>query len=157
AFFAGRGQTWTVLIVDSVGFGVTAILDYLLIFGNFGFPELGIVGAGLATVAGTYASALTSLLLMLRPRYREEFATLSGWRFDPELFRRLLRFGLPNGMQWALDALAFTVFTFIVGNFGRAEQAATSIAFTINLVAILPMLGMGQAVSVLVGRRLGED
>ena len=66
-------------------------------------------------------------------------------------------FGLPNGLMVALDALAFTGFTFIVGRFGEAELAATNITFTLNIVVILPVLGIGQAVEVLVGRRLGEE
>src|SRR5206468_8726789 len=80
-----------------------------------------------------------------------------GWRFDFDLFRRLMRFGFPNGLQWMLDLLAFTVFLFLVGRLGDVELAATNIAFTINMVAVLPMLGMGQAVSILVGQRLGQD
>jgi len=70
---------------------------------------------------------------------------------------RLLRYGLPSGLQFALDGLAFTVFLFLVGQLGDAELAATSIAFTLNMVAFLPALGMAQGVTVLVGQRLGED
>jgi len=60
-------------------------------------------------------------------------------------------------LQWMLEALAFTVFIILVGRLGETELAATNIAFAINLVAILPMLGMAQAISVLVGQRLGKD
>jgi MATE family multidrug resistance protein len=78
-------------------------------------------------------------------------------RPDFDLLRRLLRFGVPSGLQWALEGLAFTVFIFLVGRLGDAELGASNIAFTINLVAILPMLGVAQAVSVLVGQRLGGN
>src|SRR2546423_1516711 len=78
-----------------------------------------------------------SLALMLRPRYRGSHATISGWRFDPELFRRLLRYGFPNGLFAALDALAFTVFVLLVGRLGDVELSATSITFTLNLIGIL--------------------
>ena len=44
--------------------------------------------------------------LLLRGRYRKEFCTLSGWKFEAPLFWRLMRFGLPNGLQWMLDASA---------------------------------------------------
>src|SRR5262249_19017331 len=106
---------------------------------------------------GTSVSAVLALALMLRREYRDRFATWSGRRFDRDLFARLLRFGLPGGVQVGLDMLAFTLFTLIVGLIGPAELAATSIAFTLNLVAVLPPLGLGQAVSVLVGQRLGEN
>jgi MATE family multidrug resistance protein len=157
SFFAGRGESWTVLLVDAVGLTVNAGLAICWIFGHFGMPALGIAGAGWATVTGSSVSAVLALALLFQRKYRTRFHTLAGWRFEPDLFRRLMRFGLPNGLQWMLDVLAFTVFLFLVGRLGDTELAATNIAFTINMVAFLPMLGMGQAVSILVGQRLGED
>jgi len=158
SFFAGRGATWTVLIIDACGLAVNAVLAYTLILGNFGAPALGIVGAGWATVAGTSASAAVGIALFLRPRHRAEFHTLAGWRFESDLFRRLMRFGLPSGFQFFLDGLAFAFFLMLVGRMEKTapgSSAATSIAFSINMLAILPMLGVAQAVSVLVGQRLG--
>jgi MATE family multidrug resistance protein len=64
---------------------------------------------------------------------------------------------VPNGIGVALDALAFTVFLAMIGRLGEVELAATSITGTLNLLALLPMMGVGQAVEVLVGQRLGED
>jgi MATE family multidrug resistance protein len=157
SFFAGRGDSWTVLVVDAVGMSVNGVLAYCWIFGHGGFPAMGIAGAGWATVVGSTTSALLALALVFRSKYRSEFATLSGWRFDAALFRRLMRFGFPAGIQWMLDILAFTTFIFLIGRLGAAELAATNITFTINMVAVLPMLGMGQGVSVLVGQRLGQD
>src|SRR5947208_3554643 len=115
------------------------------------------VVAGLVFLAVVWPSAVLGLGVMLRPRYRREFATHRLGQFEPELFRRLLRFGIPNGIMVALDALAFTLFTFLVGRLGAVELAATSVAFTLNAVVFLPAMGVAQAVEVLVGRRLGED
>jgi MATE family multidrug resistance protein len=139
------------------GLAVNGTAAGLLIYGLFGLPALGIVGAGIATVLGTSTSALLALFLMLRAPFRRDYATLSGWRFDGELFRRLLRYGLPNGVFAALDVAGFMVFLQLVGRFGPADLAATSIAFTLNLLVYFPMAGIGQAIEVLVGRRLGED
>jgi MATE family multidrug resistance protein len=157
SFFAGRGDSRTVLLVSATGLVVNALLDYAWIFGRWGFPAWGIAGAGWATVCGGWASAVVSLALLLRPEYRKVFATGEVWRFEPALFRRLMYYGLPNGLMVALDACAFTGFTFVVGKFGAAELAASNITITLNIVVILPVLGIGQAVEVLVGRRLGED
>jgi len=160
SFFAGRGATWTVMAIDAFGLSVNAVLAFVLIPGRLGLPELGIAGAGWATVAGTSSSALLGLGLFLQRRYWVKFHTLSGWRFDGELFRRLMRYGLPSGLQFALDGLAFTAFVSLVGRLDHTEPgslAATNIAFSINLVAILPTLGVAQAVSVLVGQRLGGN
>jgi multidrug resistance protein, MATE family len=157
AFFSGRGQSTVVIGINAIGLVITAGFDYCLIFGRLGFPEWGIVGAGWATVAGAFASAALGLTLMLRGRYQRENSTISGWRFEPALFRRFLRYGLPSAAQWALDMTAFTAFLVITGWFGSSELGATGLVLTINAVAFIPMLGVGQAVSIMVGQSLGQD
>jgi MATE family multidrug resistance protein len=156
-FFSGRGQTWVVLLIEGFGTAVNVALALVLIFGRLGFPELGIAGAGWATVAGSWASALLALALLLRRRHREEFATAAGWRPERELFGRLLRFGGPAGMQMFLDVLVFHLFTQLIGRLGDAAIGATTLAVRLNMIAFLPMMGLGQAVSILVGQRLGAD
>jgi multidrug resistance protein, MATE family len=156
-FFSGRGQTWTVLLIEAAGTSVNVALALVLIFGRAGFPELGISGAGWATVAGSWTSALVGLGLLLRPKYRARFNTLRGWRPERELFGRLMKYGGPAGMQVFLDVLVFHAFVQLVGRLGEAEAGATTLAVRLNMVAFLPMLGLGQAVSILVGQRLGAD
>lgn len=157
SFFAGRGDSRTVLLINVAGLAVNAVAASVLIFGLCGLPALGIIGAGLATILGTSTSAGVALVLMLRRQHRRTCATASGYCFDAELFRRLLRYGLPNGIFAALDTLAWTIFLQLVGRLGEVDLAVTSIAFTLNLVVFFPMLGIGQAVEILVGQRLGED
>jgi MATE family multidrug resistance protein len=156
-FFSGRGQTWTVLGIEAVGTAVNVVLALVLIFGWAGFPEMGIEGAGWATVAGSWASALLAVALFVRPSFRREFATLAGWRPERALFIRLLRFGGPAGMQVFLDVLVFHLFTQMVGQLSEAAMGATTLTVRLNMVAFLPMMGLGQAVSVLVGQRLGGN
>lgn len=156
-FFSGRGQTWTVLGIEVVGTGVNVALALVLIFGKLGFPEMGIAGAGWATVAGSWASALFGLGLFLRQRYREEFATASGWRLERELFGRLMKYGGPAGGQVFLDVLVFLVFTMLVGQLGDAAMGATTLTVRLNMIAFLPMMGLAQSVCILVGQRLGGD
>ncbi len=156
-FFSGRGQTWTVLAIEAAGTAVNVALALVLIFGRAGFPEMGIAGAGWATVIGSWTSALCALWLFLRRRYRDEFETLSGWWLERDLFGRLMKYGGPAGAQVFLDVLVFHVFIQLVGRLGEAATAATALAFRLNMVAFLPMFGLGQAVSILVGQRLGAD
>jgi MATE family multidrug resistance protein len=156
-FFSGRGQTWTVLGIEAAGTAVNVVLAQLLIFGRLGFPEWGIAGAGWATAAGSWVSALVALGLFLRPRYRREFQTLAGWRFERELFGRLMKYGGPAGAQVFLDVLVFHVFVQLVGRLGEAQTGATTLTVRLNMVAFLPMMGLGQAVAILVGQRLGAD
>ncbi len=156
-FFSGRGETWIVLAVNVVAIAVNIALDYALIFGHWGFPALGIAGAAWATNIGLLISALAFTVLFLRKRYRSEFATLRGWRPDAALLRRLLRYGVPNGVNFMLDIMAFTLFLLIVGRLGAHELAATNLAFNINSLAFMPLIGCGIAVSTMVGQRLGRD
>jgi multidrug resistance protein, MATE family len=156
-FFSGRGQTWTVLGIEAAGTAVNVALALVLIFGRAGFPEMGIAGAGWATAAGSWASALLAVALFLRPGYRREFQTLSGWRIEPGLFGRLMKYGGPAGAQVFLDVLVFHVFVQLVGRLGEAQMGATTLTVRLNWVAFLPMMGVGQAVAILVGQRLGAD
>jgi MATE family multidrug resistance protein len=156
-FFSGRGQTWTVLGIEAFGTAVNVALALVLIFGRLGFPELGIAGAGWATVAGSWASALFALILLFRRKYRADFNTLGGWRLDYPLFGRLMKYGVPAGTQVFLDVLVFHVFVQLVGRLGEAQAGATALTVRLNMVAFLPMMGVAQAVSILVGQRLGAN
>jgi MATE family multidrug resistance protein len=156
-FFSGRGQTWTVLGIEAAGTATNVLLATVLIFGRLGFPELGIAGAGWATVAGSWVSAAVALGLFWRKQYRVEFDTLKGWLPERELMGRLLKYGGPAGMQLFLDVLVFNAFIQIVGRLGDAALGATTLTVRFNMIAFLPMMGMGQAVCILVGQRLGAD
>jgi multidrug resistance protein, MATE family len=108
-------------------------------------------------VAGSWASAAIALVLLFQPGYRKAFRTLSGWRFERALFGRLMKYGGPAGAQVFLDILVFNVFVQLVGRLGEAATGATTLTVRLNMVAFLPMMGLGQAVSILVGQRLGAD
>lgn len=157
SFFSGRGRTVVVMWVNFISTAINIVLDYLFIFGKLGFPEMGIGGAGLATVISAIMAAAMFMLLAFRSSFNKKYHTLQGWRFNMDLFRRLIRFGLPNGLQFLLEMLAFTIFILLIGKIGVSELAATNIAFNINSLAFMPMYGFTIAVSILVGQRLGEN
>ncbi|GAB4362825.1 MAG: MATE family efflux transporter [Calditrichia bacterium] len=157
SFFTGRGKTLTIMWVNILATGLNIVFDYLFIFGKMGLPEMGIQGAGWATVLSVVVTAATLFFLMVRANYNRLFHTLRGWRFDFPLFRRLIRYGLPNGLQFMLEMIAFTIFILLIGKIGVVELAASNIAFNINSLAFLPMYGMSIAISSLVGQRLGEN
>lgn len=156
-FFSGRGHTWPIMWVNIFATMVNLVLDYVMIFGMWGVPEMGIKGAAIATVISGFLSFAAYLLLMAKAGYNKKYHILSGWRPDKSLFIRLLRFGLPSGVQFFLDMAGFTVFVLIMGRLGTVSLAATNIAFNINTLAFMPMIGFGIAVSVLVGQYLGEN
>jgi multidrug resistance protein, MATE family len=156
-FFSGRGKTWPVMWVNVFATIVNLTLDYVLIFGKWGFAEMGMKGAAIATVISGSFSFLAYMVLIAHPSYDAVYHTYSGWRPERELFVRLLTFGVPSGVQFFLDMAGFTVFVLILGRLGTVSLAATNIAFNINTLAFMPMIGIGIAVSVLVGQYLGKN
>lgn len=156
-FYSGRGKPWAVMWVNTCATIVNLALDYALIFGAWGFPELGIKGAAIATVFSGTFSFCVYLALIFQKAYNKKYHILKAWQPERELFMRLLRFGFASGLQFFLDMLGFTVFILLIGRLGTNALAASNIAFNINTLAFMPMIGCGIAVSVLVGQYLGAN
>ncbi len=155
-FFSGRGQTMVVLAVNASSVLVNAGLDWAMIFGRGPFPEMGIAGAAIATnLANVYAIVCYAILLT-RESFRGPYQFGRHYRFEWRLMRDLFRFGGPSGVQMFLDVAGFTAFIMIIGWIGPNELAATNIAFNLNTLAFTPVIGVGIAVSTLVGQRIGE-
>ncbi len=156
SFFTGRGATRVVMAVDSSAAALNAVLAGLWIFGRCGFPRGGIAGAGAATVAAEWFRVICYAAIMMHSRYRS-YRLATGWRWNGALLRRLWSFGAPGSMQWLVECGSFTLFITLVGGRGKTNQAATMLAFNVNSVAFVPMMGMGLAVSTMVGQQLGAN
>ena len=154
-FFSGIGRPSVVMWSNLLITIVNIALDYGLIFGHFGLPRMGVAGAAWATVIALIVGTAVQLWVFASPRYRLAYNTVSLWRFDSVVFKRLLRFGLPVGLQFQMQMLAWTIFVLLVGKIGVAELTAHSIAMNIFMIMVMPVAGMGIAVSVLVGQKLG--
>jgi len=155
-FFTGRGITRPVMIFTLISVALNIPLNYALIFGRCGFPEMGITGAAVATVAawGVNVILLTALIFK---RKNSPFGVFSSFAFDWSLLQRLLRFGVPGSLQFTLDILSFTIFLLLVGRIGTIELAATNIVISINSVTFMPSMGVSQGISVMVGQALGRQ
>jgi len=156
SFYTGRGLTGIVMLVNAGGTLLDICLEYAFIFGAFGLPEMGIAGAALTTVISNWATVLAFWWLLRRPAERETFG-LDNDRLDWEIIRRLIRFGLPSGLPQFIEAGAFTFLTNAVTAVSVVAGAATSLAFAINALAFVPMIGLNIAVSTIVGQKLGEN
>ena len=93
---------------------------------------------------------------MLRPRHRVYGLARAG-AGTGRLIAGCWTFGGPGGLQTLLEFAAFTLFITLVGGLGKTGQAATILAFTVNSVAWVPMMGVGTAVSAMVGQQLGSN
>lgn len=157
SFFSGRGKTKVIMACNIAANGLNILLNYLFVFGKWGFPEMGIAGAGWATVIGSWTSPLIFALIYFSKPANAEYGTIRNLRYDRRLFRRMVRFGLPSGIHWFLDVAAFTVFVLLLGRMGAVAHIASNIALSVNLIAFMPMIGMGVAASILVGQYLGRN
>lgn len=156
SFYSGRGRTRIVMGVDTGVAVLNLLLDYLWIFGKWGFPALGIAGAGWATVVALWVKAVIYAALILQQQHRQQFLT-THIRLEFPLLRRLLYYGAPSGFQLLIDVLGFTFFIMLVGRLGGVEAEATSMSFSISTLAFMPIWGFAQGVSILVGQHLGEN
>lgn len=156
SFFSGRGKTKVVLFVNLMIVAVNLVLAYILIFGVGPVPSFGIAGAAVATVTANIVGACIYVTLIFRPKVANEFQVWKNRHFDRELFWRLIRYGFPSGVQYTIDVGAFSAFVFLVGQLGKYQLAASNMAFNINALAFIPMMGFGTAVMTLVGQRIGE-
>lgn len=156
-FYAGRGETWPIMWINMFGTTINLVFDYFFIFGKWIFPEWGIKGAAIATVLSACFTFLAYMILIFRKKHNEVYSTLAAWRMDRELLKRIVRYGFPNGVQFFIDVAGFATFVLIMGFLGTFNLAANNIAFNINTIAFMPMIGSGIAVSVLVGQYLGQN
>ncbi len=155
-FFSGRGQTLPIMWVNIAVTIVHIVLDYVLIFGFAGSPAFGMAGAAAATAISYAVGAVLYVLLLVFGRGNGRYALWAGRRFDRELFTRLLRFGIPNGVQMFIDVVAFTIFIQIVAGMGTTEMlAANNLTFNLNALVFIPLNGLGTAVMTLTGQRIG--
>jgi MATE family multidrug resistance protein len=155
-FYSGRGKTKTILIVNLAGIILNIFLDYFLIFGNYGFPELGIEGAGIATIISSVLMFTIFLLLITSKKNNAMFNTRK-FKPDFKFIKRLMKFGFPNGIHLFFDLFIFTFFTLIVGSLGTLELSATSITMSIYSIFYTPVAGCGITTSIIVGNYLSKN
>ena len=154
-FFTGQGRTRLVGIATVLGSLSNILLDWMFIFGHGGCGRWGIVGAGWATaIAAAIPCLLLGTITLFDPllRGRRYFAAL---RLRPDLLRRIIRYGLPSGLHQFLDVATFAVFVMVTGRLDALSLAVSNIVFTVNYFSFAPLVGLGQGITVLVGRYQG--
>jgi len=147
-----RAALWAALIAIPIN----AVLAYGLMFGRLGLPELGLLGAGLATSIATWVMfAMLALQLVTDRRFRRYRLFGRWWELDvPRLFE-LWRVGLPIGTALTFEVTIFNAAAFLMGLVGETALAAHAIAIQICSVSFMVPLGIGQAATVRVGLAFG--
>jgi MATE family multidrug resistance protein len=154
SFFRGIGDTRTPLYVTLAANALNLVLDFGLVFGLWGLPKLGVVGAGIATSISEWFYFVTLLILFLRPKLSTQFDTRYRRPVWSEV-RRLWRIGIPIGGQWILEMLSYAIFTTLVARMGDAALAASHAFIQLLSLSFMQATGISTAASTLVGRYIG--
>jgi len=154
SFFRGIGDTRTPMLGAVLANLVNVTLGYGLIFGELGFPQLGVAGSGVAMAVGEWSFALFLGAAAARRAVRARYGTGPAAARSAEV-RRVLRTGLPIGGQWVLDMSAFAVFTTLVARMGDASMAASQAFISLLSLSFMQASGLSIAAATLVGRYVG--
>ncbi|MRH98922.1 MATE family efflux transporter [Kriegella sp. EG-1] len=153
-FSEGLSQTKYPMYATIIANVVNIALNYLLIFGNFGFPKMGIVGAAIGTLVSRIIMVLFIWLLLKSKKKFEAYVT--GFNFkkiEKNVIRKIINLGFPSALQMFFEVVIFTAAIWLSGVLGKNPQAANQIA--LNLASMTFMVGMGLSVAAMI--RVGNQ
>ena len=150
-WYGGLGNTWMQMIAGGITMVSAVFFNWVLIDGHLGAPAMGVDGAALAsTIASWLGFAFILVAFLLRER-------TGPHGFSGKELRRVIRFGLPNGLNWFLEFAAFQVFVNVVmASLGDTTVAALNAVIAVNSVAFMPAFGLASAGAILAGQAIGR-
>lgn len=151
----GYGNTVTPLIISIIINIVNIFLDYSLIFGSFGFPELGVKGAAIATtIAQIVGFAFSAIYTIKKSKIKIEFKYL--FNINLHKLKNLLKLSIPSSLQEGAFDISRLICTFMIMHIGTIAFASNQIATTIESISFMPGWGFAVAATTLVGHKVGE-
>lgn len=170
-WFAGLGDTRVSMRASVTAMVVNITLNWVLIYGNLGAPAMGVQGAAWASALASVAGFAVCGVAFWRARRRRAvdpatvghveqplpvLPDISGGRLNLREFARMMRFGLPNGLNWFLEFAAFLIFiNLVIAELGPTAVAALMAVVAVNSVSFMPAFGIASAGAVLVGQTIG--
>ncbi|PKP70612.1 MAG: MATE family efflux transporter [Alphaproteobacteria bacterium HGW-Alphaproteobacteria-4] len=156
SYLAAFERTQVVLAITLFSVGLNAAINWALIFGNWGAPELGVQGAAIATLSVQIAGAgLLALYAGLQPALRQFELFHRFWRPDWQAMVKVFRLGLPIGLTGLAEGGLFQASALMMGWLGAAALAAHGIALELAALTFMVHLGLSNAATVRVGRADG--
>jgi MATE family multidrug resistance protein len=136
---------------------VNVAANYVLIYGKFGFPMMGVAGAGWGTFIGTATAAGIVMAMFLGSEINSNFASRRMMNINLAKMLDLLKVGFPAGFGFFVNMTFWGIILFgLVGRFGKEALAATSAVFACMNVSFMPIAGLGTALTAAVGKSIGE-
>jgi MATE family multidrug resistance protein len=150
-YYGGLGNTRLPMRASLAAMALNVAGNWLLIDGRLGAPALGVAGAAWASALASGAAFLGLFAVFVREGRR-----LGTGRLRAAELGRVLRFGLPSGLNWFLEFLAFAFFlNFVVGGLGTTATAAFTAVINVNSAAFMPAFALASAGAILVGQAIG--
>lgn len=156
AFYVGIGQTRVITLTTLVMVSVNVFLDYALIFGNFGFPEMGVSGAAMASVIAEITCSFAFVAYTAIRVPRKKYRLFSFSVFSPKLLSRLVRVSAPMMLQNFFSFSVWFVFFLIIEKMGESELAVSNIIRSIYVILMIPIMGFASATNTLVSYVIGR-
>jgi MATE family multidrug resistance protein len=156
AFFNGIGHT-KVFMFSAIAINFSNIvLTYVLVFGAFGLPRLGLTGAGVSYALSNLIGCIFFVIATFLPSYRKTYRYYAHASFRWSAMDSIVRISTPVSLQNIMILLGFLVFVAITGLIGTVAQAASQIVTTALFMSFLPCFGFGMGAQTLVGQSLGS-
>ncbi len=156
AFYVGTTKTKVLIYTTVIMMAVNVFLDYVLIFGNFGFPELGIEGAAIASVISEIAALLFFIIYTFKMVDLKKYNLFGFKAFDASILKRILNVGSPMMLQNFLSLSSWFIFFMIIEKLGEKELAISHIIRSIYMVLMIPLFGFSSATNTLVSNLIGQ-
>ncbi len=135
---------------------LNAFLNWIFIYGNFGFSPMGLDGAGYATSITRWIMMIVLILYVIKSNKLKVYNPLLSFRnLSDKLIRKIVSIGLPSGLQYFLEVAAFSFATIMVGWLGKVPLAANQIALNLASISYMVILGISFAGTVRVGEEFG--
>src|SRR6186713_625378 len=142
--------------ITALAIGVSALTNYAFVFGNFGFPAMGLEGSALASVVTGVFGFLSYIVAIEADRRLRRYRLFGNWwRSEWQRFGQLVRTGLPVAGTILAEAALFSGAAFLMGNIGAAQLAGHTIALQVAALAFQIPFGVGQATTIRVGYHYG--
>jgi len=155
-FYNGLGENKIIIWSTALMAGLNAVLNYVLVFGVWGFPEMGIAGVALASALAHVAAWVVLLANLFSRDLPARFGLFKSFRLQWETARSLLHLSAPLILQYFISMVAFFFFMGMIEKMGETALAVSNLMKSVYLTFMIPTWGIASAVSTLVSRRIGE-
>ncbi|MBL0871094.1 MAG: MATE family efflux transporter [Phycisphaerales bacterium] len=155
-YFYGMHRPSITLVGALAGNLTNLVFNYLLIYGNFGFPTLGVKGAAIATVIGSFVEMIIPLTIFLSAKYNTLYSTRAAWKPDLHRIREIIKLGWPAAVMFGNELICWAIFmTYYAGHFGVNHNNAGWIVLRYMHLSFMPAVGLSYACTAIVGKCLG--